>query len=360
MATTPVRETSTSPSGNIKATKLSILSLAPVIAIFAIALLIEAKRKMERLLVPAIVAAISGILLLPFFFADPGNMIFLVYEYHTASIFMRRGLKLLIEWWQMAPAAIILLGAGLSCMAPLVKKRLWTEITLMLGLLAGLILPMLPASAYGNYIVPVLLPAAAAGAAALWSAGRTPIFSLRQVVWLLPLLVLFHPLPRTHDLIEGNRAKVASIAGYVDNAIRFRPLSEEAKTSSEVRSVARFLNDRAPAGPILTPVPIVATESGREIIAGTDMGMFAVMASEDSERAEELHFVTLDGLVDSVNRREPAAVVLQAGNSRWNFMWQSPTLRRHPSQQYARFLRAVNANYAQAHRAGTLVVLLRK
>jgi hypothetical protein len=312
------------------------------------------------LLVPAISAAIGGTMLLPFFFAAPGNMLFLVYEYHAASIFMRRGLKLLVEWWQMAPAAIILFGIGFCCLGPLIKKRLWTELALLVGLLAGLILPMLPASAYGNYIIPVLLPAAAAGAAALWSAGKTPLFSLRQIIWLLPLLVLFHPLPRTFDRIEGNDAKVASIAGYVDNAIRFRPYAREAQASSAVRSVAEFLNNSAPQGPILTPVLIVATESGREILAGTDMGMFTVMASEDRERAEELHLITLDSLVASVNRREPAAIVLQAGNSPWNFMWQSPTLRRHPAERYARFQQALRTNYVQAHRAGTLIVLLRK
>jgi hypothetical protein len=336
------------------------LSLAPVIAIFIVALVIEAQGKTKRLLVPAIAAAIGGIMLLPFFLAAPGNMIFLVYEYHTASIFMRRGVKLLVEWWQMAPAAIILLGIGFACIGPLIKKRLWTEITIMLGLLAGLILPMIPASAYGNYIVPVLLPAAAAGAAALWSAGKTPLFSLRQIIWLLPLLVLFHPLPRTFDRIEGNSAKIASIAGYVDNAIRFRPYAGEARTSTAVKSVATFLRNSAPEGPILTPVLIVATESGREILAGTDMGMFTVMASEDRERAEELHLVTLDTLVASVSRREPAAIVLQAGNSPWNFMWQSPSLRRHPPERYAQFQQALRANYVQAHRASTLIVFIRK
>ena len=200
----------------------------------------------------------------------------------------------------------------------------------------------------------------AAGAAALWSAGKTPLFSLRQVVWLLPLLVLFHPLPRTYDGIKGNDKKVASIAGYVNNAIRFRSHPGEAKTSTAVRSVAAFLEENAPEGPILSPVLIVATEAEREIMPGTDMGMFTVMASDDRERAEELHLVTLDGLVGMVNRREPAAIVLRAGNSPWNFMWRMPTLRRHPSNEYARFQQALRANYKPAHQARDLLVFLRK
>jgi hypothetical protein len=335
------------------------LSLAPVIAIYVLALIVEATGKRQRLLVPAIAAAIGGGMLLPFFFAAPGNMLFMVYEYHTASIFMRRGLKLLVEWWQMAPAAIILLAAGLACARALLKKGLKSEILLMLGLVSGLLLPMLSASAYGNYIVPVLLSAAAAGTAALWSAGKTPLFSLRQIIWLLPLLVLFHPLPRTFDRIEGNDAKVTSIAGYVNNAIRFRSHADEAKTSAAVRSVAEFIEGHAPEGPVLTPVLIVATEAGREIMPGTDMGMFTVMASNDYRQAEEMNLITLDGLVGMVNSREPAAIVLKAGNSPWNFMWSMPTLRRHPSNEYARFQQALRANYKPAHQARDLVVYLR-
>jgi len=336
------------------------LSLAPVIAIYVLALITEATGKRERLLVPAIAAGIGGGMLLPFFIAAPGNMIFMVYEYHTASIFMRRGVKMLVEWWQMAPAAIILLGTGLACTALLIKKGLKSEILLMLGLLAGLILPMLPASAYGNYIVPVLLSAAAAGAAALWSAGKTSLFSLRQVIWLLPLLVLFHPLPRTFDGLKGNEEKIASIVSYVENAIRFRHHAGEAKTSSAVRSVATFLEENAPEGPILTPVLIVATEADREIMPGTDMGMFTVMGSDERDRAKQLHLVTLDDLVGMVSRREPAAIVLRAGNSPWNFMWRIPTLRRHPSTEYARFRQALRANYSPAHQARDLLVFLRK
>jgi hypothetical protein len=336
------------------------LSLAPVIAFYVLALITEATGKRERLLVPAIAAGIGGGMLLPFFIAAPGNMLFFVYEYHTASIFMRRGLKLLVEWWQMAPAAIILLGAGFACTGILRKKGLKSEVLLMLGLLAGLILPMLSASAYGNYIIPVLLSAATAGTAALWSAGKTPLFSLRQVIWLLPLLALFHPLPRTFDGLENNNDKISSIASYVDSAFRFRPHAEEAKTSSAVRSVAAFLKENAPKGPILTPVLIVATEADREIMPGTDMGMFTVMGSEDYERAEKLHLVTLDGLVGMVDRREPAAIVLRTANSLWNFKWCMPSLRRHPSKEYARLQQALSANYKPAHQARDLLVYLRK
>jgi hypothetical protein len=336
------------------------LSLAPVAAAYIIALAIAAQGKKQRLLVPAISAVIAGVMLLPFLFAAPDNMIFFVYEYHTASVFTRRGLKLLIEWWQMSPAAIILFGAGLLCMPALARKKLWTEITLAAGLLLGLTLPMLPASAYGNYIVPVLLSAAAVGAVALWSSERRSLFSIRQIIWLLPLLVLLHPLPRTFDGLQSNGEKVASIAGYVGNAIRFHPPAGDARTSTSVRSVASFLNENAPPGPILTPMPIVATEAGREIMPGTDMGMFTVMGAEDRERAENLRLVTLDQLVAMVNKREPAAIVLRNKNSPWNFMWRAPSLRRQPPNHYARFLQALQANYAPAHEAGFFVVLLRR
>ena len=135
------------------------LSVAPVIAFYIVALIIEAKDIKQRSILLAVSAAIAAVLLLPFYLLAPGNMFFLVYEYHTASIFMRRGLKLLVEWWQMGPAAIVLLAAGVTAIVQLNRKRMWSEMALLLGALVGVILPVLPKSAYGNYIQPVLLPA---------------------------------------------------------------------------------------------------------------------------------------------------------------------------------------------------------
>jgi hypothetical protein len=331
-----------------------------VITFYAIALIIEAQGIKQRSIVLAVFTVIGGVLLLPFFLLAPGNTIFLVYEYHTASIFMRRGLKLLVEWWQMGPAAIILLAAGFTAAAKLIRKRMWSEMALLLGALIGIILPVLPKSAYGNYILPVLLPAAAAGAAALWATGTARKQPLRHVMWLLPLLVLLHPLPRTFDLLPDNREKIASIAAYAGDALLFRSDSDQPRTSGAVKSLAAFLETEVPEGPILTPVPIVAVEAGREIMPGTDMGMFTVMASGEEQRAAQLNLVTIDGLASMVNAREPAAIVLRTGNSPWNFMWQMPTLRRHSGDLYARFQRALHSNYREAHRAGPYRVLVRK
>jgi hypothetical protein len=335
------------------------LSLAPVVAIYVIALIIEAKESRRRAIVLALSAAIGCLLLLPFFLLSPGNMIFMVYEYHTASVFMRRGVKLLVEWWRMGPAAIILLAAGFTAAAHLLRKRMWPEMALLLGSLVGIILPVLPKSAYGNYIQPVLLPAAAAGAIALWSTGIAQKKPVRHVIWLLPLLVLLHPLPRTFDRLPDNGEKVAAIAAYAGDALLFRSDRDKPRTSGAIMSLASHLEAEVPQGPILTPVPIVATEAGREIMPGTDMGMFTVMASGEEERAARLNLVTIDGLAGMLDRREPAAVVLRSGTSPWNFMWQTPSLRRHPREHYNRFLRALRANYREAHRAGPYTLLVR-
>lgn len=307
------------------------LSCGPTIAILELILILEARGWRERViavLVPAVFAAAG---LLPFFLAAPDAMLFNVWEYHMASVFDRRSLAQAIEWWRNSPAAILVLLTGLFGLPRLIKDRSWSLALLLLAALAGVGLPMIPKSAYGLYAVPAILLAAAAGMCAMWATGAMARNPFRHVIWLLPAIVLFHPLPDTVD-----------------------------STSEEVEMLALYLREKVPPGPILTPTPIVAVEAGREVMPGTNMGMFAAVNPADRDIAERFHYTTIPDLIRMVERKEPVAIVKMNGSSRWNFKWTIPTLRRQPGGVYRRFEQAMQEHYRMVTRRKHMEILLPK
>ena len=306
------------------------LSVAPVTAILAVIFIVEAPDTRHRLLAITVPSVFVLAFLLPFFAADPQAALFNTWEYHLASIFDRRVLGNWIQWWEISPAAIIVLATGLMTLPRLVKTRQWTIALLLAAATAGITIPMIPSSSYGNYIAPAVLTASVAGLTAGWTLVAQNGSPLRHVVWLLPLLVLFHPLPR---LARGG-------------------------TSTALNEVAAFIESSAPDGPILTSIPMVAVESGREIITGTEMGMFSAMGPNEEDRAKRLHFTTLRLVTEEVTDKVPSAIVLMIGKSVWNFKWSSPSLRRQPKKAHRAFMKAITTNYDPALRNDKFVVYL--
>ena len=122
-------------------------------------------------------------------------MRFFVWDYHLASGFQRRSLAQFVEWWHMGPAAIVALVVGWCCAWELIRRRAWAEIGLLATATVGVVLPMIPVSAYGSYITPVIPLCAAAGLVGLWTAEQARGNPMRHLLWVLPAVVLFHPLP---------------------------------------------------------------------------------------------------------------------------------------------------------------------
>ncbi len=307
------------------------LSCAPMVAVLALVPVVEAESWRRRLLAAALPLVVALVALGPFLLAAPEAMLFNVWDYHLASVFDRRGLHQAMEWWRISPAGHLVLVAGAVALPHLLRRRLWSEALLIGAGLAGVTLPMISESAYGVYITPAALVAATAGINAFWKSGHARGNPFRHVIWLLPALVLYHPLPK--QVARG------------DNSI-------------EVEEIGEYLRERVPPGPILTPVPIVAVESGREVVRGTEMGMFAAMRPDREKIAPRLGYTTLPELTRIVERREPAALVMMKGGSRWNFKWRIPTLRRQPRKAYALFRRAVSESYRTVHRGRRMEVLL--
>lgn len=295
------------------------LLAAPPILFLIAALALQADGRGERIRSAAIPLGAMALANLPFFLAAPSNACYDVWTYHVGSSLDRRSIGNWVEWWRTGPAAIMVLVAGLTTAVAHLKRRNWTELLLLGAALAGVLVPMLPRSAYGLYIAPAVPLAAAAGIVAAWSLleGRPSPF--RHIVWLLPLVVLYYDLPPTDD--EG--------------------------ASAQIRELAEFVEAEAPEGPVLTPIPIVAVEAKREVLPGTEMGMFAVMASRRAERARRLKLTTLPELTRAVEERVPAAVVLRRGRSPWNFAWINPTLRLQPRREIADLVRAIHKGYGK-------------
>ncbi len=308
------------------------LSCAPVVIPLCFALALETRGRRRRLAALAIPLGTAVVVFLPFFLSAPRNMIFNVWEYHMGSSLNRRVLGNWIQWWQIAPAAIIVLAAGLTTVPKLIRNRGWTLLLLLLAGLIGVTVTMIPRSSYGLYIAPAVLVAAAAGIAAAWSTAQAKRSPFRHAVWLLPLLILYHDLPVTVD-------------GQVEAGIV---------------EAAEYLQENAPAGPILTPLPIVAVEAGRDVIPGTEMGMFCALHPKKRTLARSLRMTTVRDLTITVKKKIPAAIVLHRGGPNWNFRWIVPTLRRQPRKLHRRLIGAINTEYKRAWGNRTVWVYLRK
>jgi hypothetical protein len=307
-----------------------ILPLVPAAA----ALLLQSPGSRERVVVLGMVLGVGAVALLPFFALAPSAFLFLNVKYHLGSGLIRPWRGRALEWWVTAPLSILLSVAGLAQSDWLIRRRLWTELLLLVGAVLGIVLPIVPEQAYGEYALPSMLVAGAAGMAALWSSEEGPPSSFRHFVWVVPLVGLFHPRPSVTAGAE--------------------------RTDERVLGAARFVREHAPPGLILAAIPIVAVEAGREVVPGTEMGQFSVLAPQDAARASTVHLTTLDDLTSSVRSRAPAAIVMLAGQSNWNFRWQVPSLSFQPQALYDRFERQIRASYARAYSIANIEVWLRR
>lgn len=297
------------------------LTCLPVAGFLGIAMLLEARRPRDRILIFALPTLVISLTFLPFILAAPRAFLFDVVKYHLASVFDRQSLAGWLDWWEIAPGAVLLFVAGLATSGQIIKKRDWPYIPLLLAGLAGILLPMASKSAYGEYIVPTTTVATAIGILACVEHGGYHQSAALKFLWVLPALVLLQPLPKE---------------------------SQDHLTS--VNETALFIKEKAKPGPMLTPLPIVAVESGRSVVPGTEMGIFAAMGPDvrSGILAPKYKYTTLRELTDLVSAKEPAVIVLQKGNSPWNFAWQVPTLRRQPKSLHNKFLEAVKEHYQSA------------
>jgi hypothetical protein len=340
----------------------SRLSLALPVGLAIVALLLECDTWKRRAVVVGITAVVPAVLLLPFVLAAREQFLFYAFEYHSASVFVRRSVDQFVELWRLSPAAILCCAAGLTGSFVLVRRKLYTELVLLIAAASSLVVAMIPESAYGEYAVPTMLIAGTTAIAAMWAAGVMPASPFRHVVWLLPLIALLTPLPR----LVSDGAKGGDLGALVDawvGAFTFAQtpkLSEEQRTAGAVEAAADFIRREVPPGEVLASIPIVAVDAGRPVVPHTEMGQFSAMGPDDEGRAARLNLTSLAELTRIVESGKPVAIVKLKGAANWNFQWQSPSLRPQPRDLYARFAQSIDARYTRAFSAGDIEVLTPK
>jgi len=308
------------------------LSCAPVIAALAVALLVEAPGWRRRARYLAVWLGTGAVLFAPFVLAAPERFVFGVWQYHLESGIERNFEAQAMQWWNVAPAAMLLLAAGLLAVPALVRKRKWTELVLLGAGLIGVTTPMIPESAWGVYVAAGAPVAAAGGVAALWATGHGAGNPFRHVVWVLPCLSLLLDLPFE---VRGGAA-------------------------TEPMEGGAFIRDEAPPGPVLTPATIVAVEAGRPVLRGTELGTFAAMHPDDAERAARMGMTTVPDLAGRIRAGEPAAIVRMVDPQPWivwNWRWAMPTLDDQPIADLYALEDAISECYEPVWRTMTMEVL---
>lgn len=306
---------------------------ASSVALLALCFVAQARTRRERALALAFPAITMAFALVPFVARDWEAARFFLYEYHASSS-LQRALVFedLVSWLHHAGGPLALLALGTALV-----HRPWSRRGRVGGLLVaawgGLVTPLFAGTPYGEYAVPFLPLAALAGSLALWSASPGPAARQRlgRGLWLLPAFSLVTGRPPTdpEDLFRINK-------------------------------LALRIEELAPKGEVLTPIPIVALKAGRPITPGTGMGIFSSFPDAEAARAQRLHSTTLALLTARVAAREPAALVLYKGRHVWNFGWQVPTLARSPSIASHAFYQEIKCQYDPVKRYGSMVLYLRK
>ncbi len=311
------------------------LSGAPVIAVLALILLFEAKGLKGTLTTLAICLGTGAIAILPFVALAPSEFYFMNWQYHMESGMEHPLPVRVMQGWDVSPAAVVILAMGLVGVYALVRQRKWAELILLLAGVVGLVAPMIPKSAWGTYISSGAPVAAAAGVIAIWTAGMAANNPHRHIVWVFPLMSLFHMTPL--EVPEG--------------------------AATEVEEIAAVISELVEDGPVLTPANIITIEASREAISGTEMGKFSAMLPWEKERADRFHMTTLPALIEVVENQEPAAIVLvvePSGWRVWNFHWALPSWELQPFTYIKDFEDAVEDCYRPIWRTSTMEVYVRR
>jgi hypothetical protein len=311
------------------------MSCAPMVVVLAVPLLLEAGGLRRALILLGVCLGVGAICFLPFAIAAPANFLFHVWQFHVESGIERNFQAQAMQWWNVAPAAILVLAAGLFGLPALLRKRRFTEIALLGAGLVGVTTPMIPESAWGVYIAAGVPLAAAGGICTLWTAGAMEGNPYRHAIWVLPLISFFLILP--FEVTEG--------------------------AATEPEEVGAFIRNEVEPGPVLSPAGIVAVEAGRDVIPGTEMGTFSAMHPDDAQRAARAHMTTLPELTRLVLDQEPAAIVKMIDPGPWivwNFRWTLPSFDTQPLDAIYAFEDAISECYEPVWTTMTMEVHVRR
>lgn len=308
------------------------LSAAPVVlALWAGGLWVRPRTAATWWSLPASGALLAA-LVVPFAVMAPESFVFWVLRYHGGSLRDARGWSSLVDLFWLAPGILALVPVAMTALAMEGSLRRRPAAALLTAALVGMAMHTALRTGYAEYSVP-LLPLAVIGLVGILAEAHAGRWSRwRAGLGVLPVLALLHPLPRTMVGLE------ASVAGAV-RALRTRT---------------------QPGARVLTPVPYLAVEAHRDVVPGTEMGMFALTDTMDDATARRLHLVTPGMLLRALDTGEAGAVTLIGFQSPWNFTWSVPGLQPVDPSVTERMYRTVSARYKLVYRDPRFVVFVRR
>jgi hypothetical protein len=308
------------------------LMMLPSTAALAAALAIELENSRKRLAAMAAFVLFLAVFFVFSFLLAGSKLTFFNWTYPWRAEPDSESLIIGFEWWIVSPGAILVLATGLTGVFALVKNRRFAEILLLAAGLLSAIWPVLPKGDSGSSIAPAVPIIAAAGAIALWAVPGAITNHFRHALWILPAVAFIYPLPTLTD----------------DEADR------------ELKEIARVINENASPGPILTPLSIVAVVADRQVLSGTERGVFSVMSEKNSKLAKRLHMTTLAELTNELKKKEPAAVVTMRELPDWNFNWYVPEMKHPPKKLYRKFEKTLKRSYRVVYGSDKMEVMIPK
>ncbi|MCP4606491.1 MAG: hypothetical protein GY847_39285 [Proteobacteria bacterium] len=309
---------------------LSNLNVVPIIAALTVLLIFKTEGKKERLIVSGIVFGSLAIFLAPIFALMGEEIFYFNWVYPQESMITRYFIIMVAECWQISPAVILLMVTGLLGVPALIKNRHVSELLILAAGVIGIFVLILPNDANGYSVAPTIPILAVGGILQLWTRGNMAGNPFRHVVWIFPLISIFCAMPRV--------------------------MKDEA--DAEIQEVAEIIQENASKGPILTPMPLVAAAADRDVLPGTEQGMFSVMSPNNQDLAYRFHLTTIPDLVAEIYEQTPAAIIRIKGIPNKNFGREVPSMRNQSKKNYKKFSKAVHLNYRRIHRAANMEVLV--
>ncbi len=301
--------------GGILAVGCRLSVLPAVIILWGVFFIGTGSRKEKGITLGSIIAGAAA-LFLPFYFAAPENFSFWNLHYHLQSTFNRRGLEPLLEVFHISPIVVIIIVVGVVYSFLNVKNSKVQTGGVLLAAWIGIIFQLCLKSSYGENVVPFIAMGSIASLSVIQS--EKWLFWIKIGVVISPGVYLFLDGPDTSQKWSDI---VTEPAAYI-----------RANTDRE--------------GKILTPFPLIAVEADREVFKRVEMGKFAVTLEMDKARAERLHLLTFEELLQIIEEREPAAIVLTKSASSWNFNWSVPSLQSVPKGKGMLFYRSIMQKYS--------------
>ena len=278
------------------------LTVAPAVIILWAFLVWEGTDQRQKLKAIITFIAVGLTILLPFFIASPDNFIFWNIGYHIICTIHRR---IFYEHILASPSIFIMISLAVPLAFHLKKKLTSHEVALLLAAIAGIISQMIPKASYACYTMLFSTMGVIGGSIILsdfkWKKYIYAFLVIFPLIYLTPLNPFnYLPLP-VNVFIDDNWNNTLNEAG---NFLR-------ANTHA---------NDL-----LLTPFPVMAIESDREIFHGMEMGMFTITDTMDQTRARNLNLMHYDHLIDIVRNRKAKAIIIDSNqNSFYNFFVSMP------------------------------------